>query len=186
MIEAVTEFDFSVLYFIQDYMRTGFLDSVAWFLSVAFEGGLFWFAVSAVLLVFRRTRTAGVMVICAMGLAFLIGEVGMKNIICRPRPCHIDGTVPLVISMPESYSFPSGHTGSSFAAAGALFAFDKRMGIPALVLALFVGLSRMYLFVHFPTDVLSGLLLGLLCALAVAVIFRKFDLDRKIQRIGRK
>lgn len=186
MIELITELDFSVLYWIQDNIRTDFLDAIAAGLSIAFEGGIVWFAIAAILFVFRRTRAAGIMVICAMLLVLLVGEFGMKNIFCRLRPCHIDGTVPLAVHMPSSYSFPSGHTGSSFAAAGAIFAFNKKWGLPALVLALVVGLSRMYLFVHYPTDVLAGALLGLLCAWVVAFLFREFEVDRKIQSIGRK
>lgn len=186
MTEFITQLDFSILYWVQEYIRTDFLDAVAAGLSMAFEGGIFWFVLSAILLVFRKTRTAGVMVIIAMGVYLVVGELGMKNIFCRERPCHVDPSVVLAVHAPSSYSFPSGHTGSSFAAAGALFACNKRLGVPALVLALIVGLSRIYLFVHYPTDVLVGALLGLFCAGIIAFLFRKFDVDRRIKSIGRK
>ncbi len=186
MAELITQFDFSVLYWIQENIRTPFLDSVGVFLDRAFYAGLFWIVLSMLLIAFRRTRVAGVAMLASMLIALLVGEVGLKNIICRPRPCHIDPSVPLAIPAPSSYSFPSGHTGSSFAAAGALFAFNKKLGIPALVLAFIVGLSRMYLFVHFPTDVLGGIVLGLLSAFAVYLIFKKFNIDSRLQGLGQK
>ncbi|MBQ8000345.1 MAG: phosphatase PAP2 family protein [Ruminococcus sp.] len=186
MAEFITQFDFSILYWIQENIRTPFLDGVGAFLSYAFEAGIFWIVLALVLLVFRKTRTAGAAVLAAMLVALFVGELGFKNIICRERPCTLDPSVPLAIPAPSSYSCPSGHTGSSFAAAGGIFAFNKKLGVPALVLALIVGLSRMYLFVHFPTDVIFGIAVGLLSALTVYFIFKKFNVDRRLQGIGKK
>lgn len=186
MLEAVTGFDFNILYWIQENMRTAFMDSFCAVLSYAFEAGAFWIVTAVVMIAFRKTRVAGVSLLCSMLLVLLVGELGMKNIFCRERPCVLDSSVALAIPMPSSYSFPSGHTGSSFAAAGGIFAFNRKLGIPALVLALMVGLSRMYLFVHFPTDVLAGALLGLLCAFAVYLVFTRTHFDRKLQSLGRK
>lgn len=186
MAEFITQFDFSILYWIQENLRTPFLDGVCAFLSYVFEAGIFWIASALLMIAFRKTRVTGAAVLGAMLVALLVGELGLKNIICRERPCIVDPTVTLAIPVPNSYSCPSGHTGSSFAAAGAILAFNKKLGIPALILALVVGFSRMYLFVHFPTDVLAGAVLGLLCAFAVYFIFRKFQVDSRIQNIGRK
>ncbi len=184
MLDFITQWDFSVLYFIQEHLRFPFLDSVSVFLSEAFDGGLLWIILCAGMLIFRKTRGVGVMILAAMGFALLIGEWGLKNIFCRMRPCVVDGSIPLAVDIPKSYSFPSGHTGSSFAAAFALFIWSKKWGIPALVLAGIIGLSRMYLFVHFPSDVLAGAVLGILCALLAGFLFKKFDLENKIQKIG--
>lgn len=181
MAQFITQFDFSVLYWIQENLRSPFLDGVCAFLSYAFEAGIFWIVTALVLIVFRKTRTAGVALLASMAVALIVGEWGLKNIICRERPCMLDTQVPLAIPAPSSYSCPSGHTGSSFAAAGGIFAFNKKLGIPALVIALAVGLSRMYLFVHFPTDVLFGVAVGLLSALCVYLLFRKFGVDRRLQ-----
>ncbi len=184
MFDFITRWDFSVLYWVQEHIRTPFLDTVAAFLSEAFDGGLLWIILCAGLLIFRKTRCAGLMLMASMGLALLIGELGMKNIFCRLRPCNLDTSVSLAVDAPNSYSFPSGHTGSSFAAATALFLWSKKWGIPALVLAALIGLSRVYLFVHFPTDVIVGALLGIACGLLAGFIFRKFELEYKIQKIG--
>lgn len=181
MAEFITQFDFNILYWIQENLRSPFLDGVCAFLSYAFEAGIFWIVTALVLVVFRKTRTAGVALLASMAVALIVGEWGLKNIICRERPCMLDAQVPLAIPAPSSYSCPSGHTGSSFAAAGGIFAFNKKLGIPALVIALVVGLSRMYLFVHFPTDVLFGIAVGLLSALAVYLIFKKYNIDRRLK-----
>ena len=180
MVEAITNWDFSVLYFVQQNLRCGFLDSVTAFLSVVFNAGIAWFVICAVLAFFRKSRYASVVMLCAVLLAFLIGELAMKNVICRVRPCNVDTDILLAVARPESYSFPSGHTGSSFAAATALFLCNKKLGIPALILAFIVALSRVYLFVHYPTDVMVGAVLGAACALAVYFLFRKFNLHQKI------
>ncbi len=186
MAEFITQFDFNILYWIQENIRTPFLDLVGAFLDRAFYAGLFWIVLGGMLLIFRKTRVAGTALLASMLVALVVGEWGLKNIICRERPCVIDPSVPLAISAPSSYSCPSGHTGSSFAAAGGIFAYNKKLGIPALVVALIVGLSRMYLFVHFPTDVLFGIAVGLLSALAVYLIFKKFNIDRRLQGIGKR
>ena len=180
MFEAITNWDFSVLYFVQENLRSDFLDAVASVLSVVFNAGIAWFVICAVMAIFKKSRSASLMVLCAIVLAFAIGELTMKNVICRVRPCNIDTDILLAVSRPSSYSFPSGHTGSSFAAATAIFLWNKKWGIPALVLAFVIAMSRVYLFVHYPTDVLAGAVLGVLCALAVYFIFKKFNLHRKL------
>ncbi len=186
MVEFITELDFSVLYWIQENLRCAFLDGVSAFLSVSFDMGLFWIALGLILLIFRRTRAGGLAVLISLIVTFLVGELGLKNIFCRVRPCNIDFSVPLAVDRPEAYSFPSGHTGSSFAAAFALFGFNRRLGIPALVLAAVIGLSRIYLFVHYPTDVFAGMLLGLSVAFAVVYIFRKYALETRLGRLPAK
>ena len=91
----------------------------------------------------------------------------IKNIVARERPCWIDNTVNLLIANPKDFSFPSGHTLASFEAAVTIFLFNKKVGIPAIILAALIGFSRLYLFVHFPTDVLGGIILGTVIAVSV-------------------
>ncbi len=186
MLDYINQFDFSVLYWIQENIRTVFLDGFAGILNSVFNAGIFWIVLGAVLIIFRKTRTAGFMVLAAMGLALIVGELSMKNIICRPRPCHIDTAIALAVKRPDSFSFPSGHTGSSFGAATALFMWNKKWGIPALAVAALVGLSRLYLFVHFPTDVLAGAVLGILCGVLTGILFRKFRVESRILKNGNK
>lgn len=186
MPEFINNLDFSALYWVQEHLRCGFLDGFSAFLSVAFNGGVAWFVIIAVMLFFKKTRVAGAMMMVSILLTFLVGELALKNIIGRVRPCNQDLSVILAVERPSAFSFPSGHTGSSFAAATALFLCNKKWGVTALFFAIIIGLSRIYLFVHFPTDVLAGAVLGSLCALTVWFVFSKYKLDDRINNLGRK
>lgn len=179
MFDFITELDFSILYSIQN-LKCDFLDGLCSFLSVAFDKGIGWFAICAVLLIFKKTRFAGVVMLISVGLTFLTGELFIKNTVCRVRPCNQDLSVLLPVSRPSSFSFPSGHTGSSFAAAVSLFLCNKKLGSAALTLATVIALSRLYLFVHFPTDVLVGAILGTIFAVVCVILLRKAGLERKL------
>ncbi len=183
MLESITNFDFSILYFIQENWRTDWLDLICAFLSWAFELGVPWLVLGAVLFCFKKTRAAGAILVCAVVLTFFFNELAIKNAINRERPCTIDPTIELIVKKPTSYSFPSGHTASCFAAAGTLLFTYKRLGIPLIIFSAFMGFSRMYLFVHFPTDVLAGAALGLLLAWVTVLIFRELKYDEKLSNL---
>lgn len=152
--------DMQILYAIQA-MRAPWLDQLILGLTkVMGSYGQIWVIVGIVLLLFRKTRKCGIAVIVSYVLVFLVGHVVLKDLIARPRPCHVDETVALLVPRPDSYSCPSTHSAWAFAAAVAIFCRDKRWGAAALVAAVLMGFSRMYLFVHFPTDVLLGAVLG--------------------------
>ena len=97
----------------------------------------------------------------ALGLYMLAGHCALKPLFARPRPCDLQPEMLTLVARPHGWSFPSGHTASAFAAAFALWLQNRRLGVPALVLAGFIGFTRMYLYVHFPTDILGGVALGL-------------------------
>lgn len=107
------------------------------------------------------------------GLAMLVGlcidvivcNGLLKNLVARTRPCDVNTAIQLLISHPTDYSFPSGHTAASFTAVAALyFSGDKKIWKAAIVLGILIAFSRMYLYVHYPTDILGGLLLGITSA----------------------
>ena len=150
--------EFSFLYAIP---RGSVLD--AFFLGVtkiAGSYGQFWVVIALVLLIFKRTRRAGVSLLIAYVGVFLLGQYGLKNLISRPRPCQIDTTFPLLVSRPSSSSFPSTHSAWAFGGATAIFLQHRKAGIAAYVAAVLIGFSRLYLFLHFPTDVLFGAAMG--------------------------
>lgn len=123
----------------------------------------------------------------AMGLIFglIFGNLTLKNIFQRPRPFDTPGALldgdSLLIPRPGEYSFPSGHTTSSFAAAVGIFLFNKKWGIPALIMAALIAYSRLYVYVHFPTDILGGILLGTACALLAYFLWTKY-MEKPLQK----
>ena len=165
--------DAAVMEFVQNHMHNTVTDAVFPILTYLGEAGAVWIALALTLLFFRRTRVTGILMLVSLLLTFLTGELLLKNIVCRPRPCADFPDVPLLIARPGSYSFPSGHSGSSFTAATALFLRPRKGGAAALVLAALIAFSRVFLFVHYPTDILAGALLGVLFALAVYFVYKK-------------
>ncbi|MBQ7781068.1 MAG: phosphatase PAP2 family protein [Lachnospiraceae bacterium] len=156
--------ELEILHAIQK-MHTDWLDPIMVFLSALGNGGMIWIALSIVLVVPKRTRACGLTMMGAMALSFLIGNLFLKNVIARPRPFVVDSSVTLLIPKPGEYSFPSGHTLNSVTAATVIFLYFKKAGIAALVLAGLIAFSRMYLFVHYPTDILGGIILGIMDAM---------------------
>ena len=150
-----------MLYGIQG-LHTPALDSAIRLIFDTLVGskGQLWPILGALLLIFPKTRRCGAAVILGYGLAFLVGDVILKNLIARPRPCAVDETVALLVARPGSYSCPSVHTALAFAAAAAVFFHHKKPGVAVLIFAALVGFSRLYFFVHYPTDVLFGAVLG--------------------------
>lgn len=160
--------DFDILYAIQA-LRTPFLDKCVLALTnVMGSYGTIWLIVAVPMLFFKKTRRAGIAVLISYALVFITGQFLLKDWIARPRPCHIDETVELLIQRPSSYSCPSTHSGWAFAAATAILLHHKKWGIGVMIVAVLIAFSRMYLFVHFPTDVLFGAVLGVLLGIAAA------------------
>ena len=155
-------FEFAILNGIQESCRCAFLDAVLPFLSSLSNHGEIWIALALVLLLIPKTRRAGAVLALALLLEFICCNGILKPLIAQPRPCDLNDAVRLLIPRPGDDSFPSGHSGISFAAVGALFAAKSRLWVPAFVLALIIAFSRLYLYVHWPSDVLAGAALGIL------------------------
>ncbi len=114
-----------------------------------------------ILLIIPKTRKCGAAVFLSYVVSFLIGNEWLKDLIARPRPCAVDDTVMLIVKKPGSFSCPSVHAYLAFSSAMAIFHYYRKAGIGVLVFAALVGFSRMYFFVHYPTDVLFGAALGI-------------------------
>ncbi len=171
--EGIPTFDAAVMEFVQTHLHNAATDAIFPILTHLGETGAVWVALALVFLCFKRTRTTGILMLVSLLLTFLTGELLLKNIVCRPRPCSAFPQVPLLIEPPGSYSFPSGHSSSSFAAATILFLRHKKSGCAAFAAAALIAFSRVFLFVHYLTDILAGTLLGVLCALFVHFVYRK-------------
>ena len=152
-----------LLEFIQDNLRSGFMDLFMVFVTDMGNLGAIWLVVAAALLLRGEERKTGIAIAAALVLAFVAGGIVIKPLVARIRPCDIDTTVRLLIDRPRDFSFPSGHASSSFAAVTVLFLAGSTWRRPAAVLAALIAFSRLYLFVHYPSDVIAGILLGMLC-----------------------
>ena len=146
------------------------------------ESGIFWIALSLVLMLIPKTRKAGFTMGLALLLGVIVGNGVLKNVLARPRPYDFDPNLSHRLAwgeMSTDYSFPSGHTLASFEASVGLLLHPKKWGIAALVLAFFVCISRLFLLVHYPSDVLAGAILGTLFAFLAAklveLLWKKFE-----------
>lgn len=140
--------------------------------------GFIWILFAVILLCFRNKRYAGFAMGLALVFSALFVDLLLKNVIARPRPYDAYPGIELILAPESSYSFPSGHTASSFAAALTLFWRDRKLAMPALILAALIAFSRLYLCLHYFTDVLGGMLCGAAFALAAVLI------ARRVNRIG--
>ncbi len=136
------------------------LDTIFVFVTMLFDNGYLPIAVSVILLCIPKYRKTGVRILLALLIGLIIGNLILKPLITRIRPFEYTN-ISLLIPKPEDYSFPSGHTQAAFAFAASIYISHKKAGIFTYILAVLVGLSRMYLMVHYPTDILSGMLLGI-------------------------
>ena len=171
--------DFSILYAIQS-IRCAWLDTFKLIVTkVAGNNGELWIVLGIILLAFRKTRRTGIVILMSYILTYLIGQCGLKELIARPRPCHIDKTVKLLIKCPESYSCPSTHSAWAFAGATSVFMYHKKCGIFVAVISCIIAFSRMYMFVHFPTDVAFGAIIGILCGLLAWFVVNKISTMKK-------
>jgi undecaprenyl-diphosphatase len=180
IFDILRPFDTAIIDFINNNLKCPVMDFLMMIFSYAGVGGIIWLVPSIIMVFFKKTRAMGIMVICAMTIGFLIGELGIKNLVLRPRPYTLKPDIVLNISFPTGTSFPSGHSCSSFAAATIMRAKDKKLGIPALIVASLIAFSRLYNYVHYLSDVLGGIALGIICAFVVIFIFRKTGLEEKI------
>ena len=165
LINNIYSWDHAILEWIASHLRCAFLDTVMPIITFLGNAGWFWIVCSVLLLCFRQTRKTGLTVAVALLCGLLICNLGLKPLIHRIRPYDLWNIEITLIKRPTDFSFPSGHTAASFEAAVVLMLRDrKRFGWAALVLAVLIAFSRLYLYVHYPSDVFASILLGTLIA----------------------
>ncbi len=175
--------ELAILDLIQSDLRCAFLDTLMPLISALGNGGMIWFLWSVLLLLFPKSRRTGTTMAAGLFLEIFCCNVVLKPLIGRVRPCDVNTTVQLLISRPTDYSFPSGHTGSAFAAASVLCLERRRGRFAAWILAVLIAFSRLYLYVHYPTDVLAGMMLGSMAGYAAHIIF-EWIWKKKNERSG--
>ena len=185
---VAVSFDLPILDWIQETMQCTFLDKTMPIVTLFGDGGVFWIGIAVLLLFFAKYRKTGFSMGMALVLGLVVCNITLKPLVARIRPYDFQlqefgREITLLISAQHDFSFPSGHTIASFVACTVLLLHDKRMGIPATVLAILIAFSRLYLYVHYPTDVLVSLVLGiafgLLGSFLVNLIYKKWVYNGK-------
>ena len=144
-------------------LHTPFLDKIMVFITRLGDAGIIWIVLSIVLLLIPKTRKSGAVMVATLLVDVLLCNIVLKNLVARTRPYDVNTGVHLLVAKLHDYSFPSGHTAASFASVTALYLADeKKLWKFALVMACLIAISRLYLYVHYPTDVLGGILFGVI------------------------
>ncbi|WPC42597.1 phosphatase PAP2 family protein [Clostridium sp. JS66] len=173
-MNLIQNIDMNILIFIQEKMHTALMNKVMPVITSLGSGGLVWVFIAILLLMSNKYRKVGIIMALSLMLVTILGEGIIKHAVQRTRPCVDVPTMKMLVKVPKSSSFPSGHTAASFAAAGVVMINLKKYGLYALLLASLIAFSRLYLFVHYPSDVLAGVILGLACAKISSMAAKKF------------
>ncbi len=180
MLTAIQNWDAGVLLWVQEYIRTPLGDLLMPIWSSLGNDGLLWIALALLLLCFRKTRRAGVLALAGMLLNFIAVNVVIKHLVARPRPWLVVEGLNTLLFIDDPNSFPSGHTSAACAFAAALCCELDPVWAKALAVAgaVLMGWSRIYVAIHFPTDVLAGAVIGAACGLLAVWLYRRFFRER--------
>lgn len=174
----VEVFDAGILQFFQQLHHPVLTEFFKFFTTIG-EAGLVWIFTGILLLIKKENRKYGVILLLALILCLIFGNGLLKNIVARPRPCWRHPEMEMLIPIPTDYSFPSGHTFSSFAGAVCISYWKKKWGYIAFLVAVLIAVSRLYFFVHYPTDILGGAVFGTLMALTSIFLVEKSGIRKK-------
>lgn len=181
VFEFISSADAGILLFIQEHLRNAVLDPVMCFFSLIGNAGIFWILTALLLIITSRYRRTGFLMLLCLAMGFVVCNLTLKNTIQRIRPfIAVEGLEHLMgnLADADSWSFPSGHTCSSFAAAYALTRGLGKKGALFYVPAAMISFSRLYIGVHYPSDVLAGAATGTVVAIFVHGVFNRLILER--------
>ena len=172
--------EIQILNLIQN-LRTPLGDIIVPFITRLGNAGIIWIILTLVLLLIPKTRKTGVIMTAALLVDLVLCNLLLKNLVARTRPFDVNTAVQLLVAKPRDYSFPSGHTGSSFASAIVLWKeLPKKYGVMALIVAILIAYSRLYVGVHYPSDVLAGVVIGTVLALVSVWLVKKIQGQKKL------
>lgn len=162
-------FDLPMLDWIQETLGCRLLDVTMPLITILGDAGIFWIACSVILMLIPGQRKAGFSMGVALAIGLVVCNLILKPMVERIRPYdyqlqYFGREIALLIEAQHDFSFPSGHTIASFEACVALTLHNKKLGIPACILAVLIAFSRLYLYVHYPTDVFASIILGFIIA----------------------
>ncbi|HEX3000148.1 MAG TPA: phosphatase PAP2 family protein [Armatimonadota bacterium] len=171
-MQFIQYIDTSILLFFQDHLRCGFLNAVMIFFSAIGTWGLVWIVAAAVMLVSKKYRYTGIVLLLCLAVTWGLNDGVLKNLVHRPRPYVTLTGLNVLVPRLHDFSFPSGHTSTGFAAAYAVTHLNGRRWAWVYIAASVIAVSRLYLGMHYPTDVLGGIVLGTLSAAGVCALMR--------------
>lgn len=160
MIAILQNLDWSILHWIHSTLSCGALDFLMPKISALGDVGAIWLLAALWMLFSKKYRRYGIMLVFGIAAGYVIGNLFLKPLIARPRPCWLDSSVQMLIPAETDFSFPSGHTLASAIGATILTKANRKFAFWAIPLAALIAFSRLYLYVHFPSDVLGGAILG--------------------------
>lgn len=175
MLEFVYNVDFYILDLINKYFSCRALDVIMPAITSLGNAGIIWIILSVLCLLSKRYRKTGIVLAVGLILGLIIGNLCLKNIFARLRPFQIKEGIDLLIAAPKDFSFPSGHTLASFISATVLSIRHKKSRAYVIVLASLIAFSRLYLYVHFPSDVIGGIVLGVIIGFTSNKLIEKFS-----------
>lgn len=172
-MEFITMLDTAILNMLTP-LQSPWMNNIMIFFSRLGNFGFIWLVLCVVLLCLRPTRRIGAAIALAMLFCFVFGNLLLKPMLARPRPFVVDPTIQILMMPEDAYSFPSGHTMHAFAATTALGSASRSWGAVALMVAILIAFSRLYLMVHYPTDILGGVILGVTGGLVGHALAERF------------
>ncbi|MCR4672496.1 MAG: phosphatase PAP2 family protein [Lachnospiraceae bacterium] len=188
-MDWITQLDINVLMFIQEHLRSDIWTPFWQLLSFLGDKGIFWIITALVLLIPKKTRRVGFAAGVSMAICYITANLVLKNAVARIRPYDLYNALTILVEKQKDFSWPSGHTVNGFSCALIyLYMFPPYIGIPAVILAALISLSRLYVGVHYPTDIIGGFLIALIVSrivyFALRKLYYKMDLKKKQKEVS--
>lgn len=172
-MDFITTIDLSIMSWIQENLRSPLMDSLMIFFTRIGDLMALWILIIFIILLLRKDKRNALQLLLSLILTFIVSELLLKNIVKRPRPFVENSHLPSLLKQPNTYSFPSSHSSTSFAVATSLTFINKLWGLFAYPLAFLIAFSRVYLNVHHPSDVLVGMLVGVIVSIIINKVIAK-------------
>ena len=180
MLAWIQQIDWTILHWIQGTLHNNVLDFLMPAITTLGNNGAIWLIAAAAITISKKYRAYGIALFAVLAIGIVVNNLYLKPLIARPRPCWIE-SVPMLIAIPKDYSFPSGHTVSSIISAYMLTVANRQFGYVAIPLAALISFSRLYLYVHFPSDILASITLGILFGAITTWVLKKYEFHRNKQ-----
>lgn len=169
----MTNVDIEILEVIRNNFSNKIIDAIMIMITSLGNYSMLWIALTTILIIIPKTRRLGLNVLISLVIKFTLCNLILKPIIARSRPFELNTSIKLLISKPKDYSFPSGHTASAFTVVSTFFFNKNKHWKYLLIVAILISISRLYLYVHYPTDVFGGIITGMFSGYAGTIISNK-------------